>query len=256
VVSTPRRIDLYVDTRMNDRPVAVDDVVSSNGAIAITLPASSLLANDSDPNNDPLTIVGVTQGSAGTVALNANGTITYTRTTLTATSGSFTYTISDGHGRTSTATVTVQFNRPPVCGAATATLPQIWPANHKKHYDVGMQGVTDPDGNPLTITITGIFQDEPVDTTGDGQFSPDGSGVGTATAWVRAERMGGGDGRVYEIRFTATDTNGGACTGAVYTTVPHSKGQKWAAIDSGIRYSSQAVAPGTRDKAQTHTNKP
>jgi hypothetical protein len=255
VVSTPRRIEIYVDSRMNDRPVAVDDVVASNGAIAITLPASSLLANDSDPNNDPLTVVGVTQGAAGTVALNANGTITYTRTALTATSGVFTYTISDGHGRTATATVTVQFNRPPACGAATATLPEIWPPNHKQQHNVAVQGVTDPDGNRVTITITGIFQDEPVDSTGDGQFAPDGGGVGTATAWVRAERMGGGDGRAYEIRFTATDSSGGSCTGAVYTTVPHSKGQKWSAINSGIRYDSQAVAPGTKDKTQTHKNK-
>jgi hypothetical protein len=121
---------------------------------------------------------------------------------------------------------------------------------------VNVTGVTDPDRNPFTIAIVGVFQDEPVDSTGDGQFSPDGGGIGTATAWVRAERMGGGDGRVYEIRFMATDSTGGSCTGAVYTTVPHSKGQKWAAIDSGIRYDSRAVAPGTKDKGQTHKNKP
>jgi hypothetical protein len=248
VAATPRRIEVYLDSRMNDRPLAANDVISSNGAIAITLPASTLLANDTDPNNDRLTIVAVTQGAAGTVALNANGTITFTRTALTATSGAFMYTVSDGRGGTSTATVTVQFNRPPVCGAATATLPEIWPANHKQQHNVAVHGVTDPDRDQVTITITGIFQDEPVDTTGDGQFSPDGRGVGTATVWVRAERMGGGDGRVYEIRFTATDSHGGSCTGAVYTTVPHSKGQKWAVIDSGTRYDSQAVAPRTKNK--------
>ena len=43
-------------------------------------------------------------------------------------------------------------------------------------------GVTDPQGQPVTITIESIFQDEPTDTFGDGGFCPDGGGVSTDTA--------------------------------------------------------------------------
>jgi hypothetical protein len=47
-----------------------------------------------------------------------------------------------------------------------------------------------------------------VDGLGDGSTSPDGTGVGTEQAQVRAERAESGNGRVYHIAFTASDGNG------------------------------------------------
>ena len=74
-------------------------------------------------------------------------------------------------------------------------------------------GVTDPDGNPITLTINGITQDEPVNSTADGNTSPDAT-IGSGGAFqVRAERSGQGDGRVYRVAFTATDGLGGECSG-------------------------------------------
>jgi hypothetical protein len=100
--------------------------------------------------------------------------------------------------------------------------------------------VTDPDGDAITITIDSIFQDEPVDTLGDGNFVPDGQGVGTPTAYVRAERSGTkevpGDGRVYHIGFTAVDGFGASCSGEVAVGVPHDV--KDAPIDGGPLYDS------------------
>ena len=90
---------------------------------------------------------------------------------------------------------------------------------------VTVLGITDPDGDPLTITVLSIFQDEPVDTVGDGKFQPDGMGVGTDTAAVRAERIGTkkvpGDGRVYYINFQAIDPYGETCEATVQVGVPH-----------------------------------
>ena len=43
----------------------------------------------------------------------------------------------------------------------------MWPPNHK-YKNVFVQGVTDPDGDPVTIVITGIFQDEALNGAGDG----------------------------------------------------------------------------------------
>jgi hypothetical protein len=150
-------------------------------------------------------------------------------------------------------------NKPPTCSVATGG--EIWPPNHKKFYAAPINGVKDPEGGPVTIVITGIWQDEPIDSDGDGQFSPDGQGVGTSTAWVRAERNGhqnkaAGDGRVYEILYKATDNKGASCTGSVFYTVPHDQGQRSTAIDSGVRYDSTGVIPGTRDKNQIHQNSP
>ena len=107
-------------------------------------------------------------------------------------------------------------------------------------------GVSDPDGDPVSITITGIQQDESTNLIGSGNTCPDAGGAGTSQAWVRAERSGTQDGRTYEIFFRAEDGKGGACTGSVISSlVPHDQGADGAAHDSGRRYDS-TVCGGPR----------
>ena len=93
------------------------------------------------------------------------------------------------------------------------------------------------------ITIDSIFQDEPVNGTGDGDTAPDGEGVGTPTALVRAERDGGGNGRYYHISFSATDVAGNSCTGVVLVSVPKSQGKNGEAVDDGPLYDSTVAMP-------------
>jgi streptogramin lyase len=137
--------------------------------------------------------------------------------------------------------LTALWNRDPVCDFAYPSIDTIWPPNHK-FVSVDVLGVTDPDGDAFTITVHSIFQDEPVDTFGDGTFVPDGQGIGTATAEVRAERSGNpnvpGNGRVYHIGFTAEDTYGGSCSGVLNVGVPHDV--KDTPIDEGPIYDSTA----------------
>ena len=134
-------------------------------------------------------------------------------------------------------------NARPDCGAARASLSQLWPPNHK-FVPISISGVTDPDGDPVSITVAGISQDEPVKETGTGSGStcPDGRGVGTATAHVRAERAGNpripGDGRVYHIGFTAGDGRGGTCRGAVTVCVPHDQRPGASCVDGGPLFDS------------------
>lgn len=128
--------------------------------------------------------------------------------------------------------------QPPVCTAASPSANMLWPPNHKM-VDITINGVTDPNNLTPTITITGIQQDEPVNSDGDGNTQPDGAGVGTSTAQVRSERSGiAQDGRLYFIAFSATDTDGGSCTGSVTVGVPHDKGQNSMPVDNGQRYDS------------------
>lgn len=73
----------------------------------------------------------------------------------------------------------------------------------------------DPDGDPVSITITGITSDEPttsISGAGGGIHAPDAYGVGTSVASLGAERSGKGNrpeykgnGRVYRINFSASD---------------------------------------------------
>ena len=128
----------------------------------------------------------------------------------------------------------------PDCSGAAASQGVIWPPDHTMIAET-IVGVTDPYGLPTTIVITGIKQDEPVEALGSGNTEPDGSGVGTAIAYVRAERSGLGTGRIYFISFSATDTSGAACTGMVQAYVPHDQGQGFTPTDTGYRYDSTQV---------------
>jgi hypothetical protein len=126
-------------------------------------------------------------------------------------------------------------NGPPPCNGKPS-LTELWPPNHKM-VDIQVLGIVDPNGDPVTIKITGITQDEPVEEKGDGNTGPDGAGVGTSTAQVRAERSGLEDGRVYEIHYSATDNQGAACTGSVFVGVPHDQ-RGTPPVDSGQYYDS------------------
>jgi hypothetical protein len=124
-------------------------------------------------------------------------------------------------------------NQPPSCTSATASPNLLWPPNHKLKT-ITVSGVTDPDGDPVTVTVTGVTQDEPVNGLGDGDTSPDAvlSNPPSNKVSVRAERSGLGDGRVYHILFTATDPSGASCTGDVTVGVPHDQGGQPVPIDS------------------------
>jgi hypothetical protein len=128
-------------------------------------------------------------------------------------------------------TVTLEVN---ACLCAYADPLTIWPQD-KELYPVQVRGVTDPDGVPFTIRIDDIYQDEPV---GSNKFSPDGI-IDNGIAWVRAERAGNGDGRVYHIFFTALDGTVEICEGEVVLgIVPHDQGSSLVIIDGGALYDS------------------
>ena len=130
---------------------------------------------------------------------------------------------------------------PPICVDAIADPNEIWPPNHK-FVDILIEGVFDPDGDEVTITIDSIYQDEPLNGLGDGNTCPDGEGVETDYASVRAERTGNpnvpGDGRVYHIEFTANDDFDGQCQGVVKVCVPHDQRKGHDCVDQGALFNS------------------
>jgi hypothetical protein len=134
-------------------------------------------------------------------------------------------------------------NTPPDVTDAHPTIDCLWPPNHK-FVDITIEGVTDPDGDMVTITITTITSDEPtasIEGAGGAKHAPDASGVGTGTASLRAERSGTGNGRVYEITFVASD--GIAETeGSVTVCVPHDRRKGTCdCIDDGQNYDATGI---------------
>ena len=101
-------------TATNQPPVANPDSATTAKNTAVTIPVSTLLANDTDPDSNPLSITGVSNATNGSAVLNNNGTplnsaddfIVFTPTTGFSGNGSFNYTLSDG-SLTDTGNVTV-----------------------------------------------------------------------------------------------------------------------------------------------------
>lgn len=92
------------DPTGNSAPDAQDDTAKTKVNRAVKV---AVLANDSDPDGDPLTVSSVTSPSNGTATLNADGTITYAPARGFVGQDTFTYTVRDPSGLEDTASVVV-----------------------------------------------------------------------------------------------------------------------------------------------------
>jgi hypothetical protein len=167
---------------------------------------------------------------------DANGNVSWTYTSNGQTgTDTITASFTDDQGNARSAQASKEWvNNPPDCSAVAPSTTSLWPPNHKM-VEVSLSGATDPDGDPVTITITGVTQDEPLDGLGDGDTAPDAqAGSASDKVLLRAERAGKGDGRVYRIAYTASDPAGATCSGVVTVGVPRDQGPNGGPVDSGL----------------------
>ncbi|MES9998399.1 MAG: Ig-like domain-containing protein, partial [Candidatus Thiodiazotropha lotti] len=95
---------------VNDNPVAHDDSISLNeGGTTSTLVGGSptVLNNDTELGDTPVTVSLVTDVNYGTLTLNSDGTFSYTHNGSEDFTDSFTYRLTDNDGQTSDATVNI-----------------------------------------------------------------------------------------------------------------------------------------------------
>ena len=133
------------DAPTNQPPVAYDDAYSTDEDTTLNVSAPGVLANDQDPDSDPLIIASYTQPTNGSVTLNTGGSLTYKPYADYCGSDNFTYTVSDGNSGTDTATVTITVtcvNDPPVAVDDSTTTQEDTPVT----IDVAAND-TDVDGN-------------------------------------------------------------------------------------------------------------
>lgn len=150
------QVRVEVLPRPNRAPMAVDDLVIGDEDMPLLIPASLLLANDSDPDGDPLQIVSVSNPSArgGTVTFDGTRVIYVPPPNFNG-PDTFTYTISDGRGGTATATVTVMVravNDPPIAGPVTVATPLNTPLVLGR--DLFLNASLDPEGDTITFIGT------------------------------------------------------------------------------------------------------
>jgi surface protein with Ig-like domain len=139
-------------------------------------------------------------------------------------------------GPTLMRTVTVEDTTPPEITIKPAI--ELWPPNHRlvtltladlATVEDACEGELDPNE---VGTILDIYSDEPENDTGDGNTSGDIVIVNDHTFSVRAERRGGGDGRVYGIRFEVTDASGNTAEATGFVHVHHDQSGS-EAVDDG-----------------------
>ena len=162
----------------NRAPVGVDDIYT------IVEDGSGLFdvaANDSDPDGDPATVIGVGTAGNGTTLLDG-GQIRYIPAADYSGTDTFTYTITDGRGGMATATVDVTVSpvndTPVLSGLASMTVAELNAATFTVNAtDVEADGVTfSLAGAPTGATInaiTGAFAWTPTEAQGPGTYTFD-----------------------------------------------------------------------------------
>lgn len=83
-----------------------------------------------------------------------------------------------------------------------------------------MQAEDDIDLN-LKVELVGVTSTEPFDGQGDGYTNNDINITADGRIFVRAERSGSGNDRIYTITYKATDASGNFALGSATITVSH-----------------------------------
>ncbi|MEM6713865.1 MAG: Ig-like domain-containing protein [Cyanobacteria bacterium P01_C01_bin.147] len=172
IVSAPKSINnngfdnsyvIFGFNGSNATPTPIDDAFTTDEDTALTL---DVLANDSDPANDPLTISSVTQPSNGSVTINADNTLSYTPDADFNGTDSFTYQVDDGNSGRASATVSLTVN--PVNDAPVA-------ADDSTNTDQDtavtvnvLSNDSDIDGDALNVAAVGDAANGTVVLNGDG----------------------------------------------------------------------------------------
>ena len=204
---------------LNEGPDAIDDTVSTPFGESITI---SVLANDTDPENDPLTVTEVGDAGFGAVTINEDGTVTYAPNENFSGEDQFSYTIVDGNGGTDTAIVFINVNDPP-------PPPNLAPDAVDDDYVVSFGGElsgnvilendSDPEGDALTITSNTSPQ------FGDLVLNADGSFI-----YAPAPGFSGSD----QFTYTITDGNGNQDTATVQITVSEASNSPPDALNDAV----------------------
>ncbi len=151
---------------VNDAPTANDDrVIMQEDSPIVRI---DVLANDTDLDDDSLKISTVTQGTNGSVTINADNMLSYAPKADFCGSDAFTYTVYDGKDGTDTATVNVKVKAVNDAPSFTSTPVTTATVDTLYTYEVD---ATDPDAgdtlayslaiNPTGMTIdavTGLIQ--------------------------------------------------------------------------------------------------
>ena len=192
-------------TPVDDAPVAEDDAAETPEDTPVTI---DVLANDSDPDGDPLTVTEATSPD-GTVEITPEGLV-FTPAENFNGPTTISYTVADPDGNESTATVAVDVT--PVNDAPDAVDDADETAFETAVTVDLLANDTDVDGDDLTVTEATVPAEQgTLVNNGDGTvtFTPAAGFTGTATiAYTIADEEGLTDGAVHTVTVAAPVRDG------------------------------------------------
>ena len=191
----------------NDPPVAVDDSATTDEDTPVTI---TPLANDSDPDSDPLTVTSVGDPANGTAVLNADGTVTYTPDAGFTGEDTIPYVISDGTATDDAViTVTVGAEDP---GRIDTDIFPVDPADQALDPFDGLDEDPDPLDDIDTIGVgTGATTGaDSISTGDDADTIVTGGGDDTVEPGIDNDfvDLGGGDDSVFDVQGADTILGG------------------------------------------------
>lgn len=186
-----------LDRPANQAPVAADDQATTDAGVLVEI---EVLANDTDPDGDPLTVVSITDPDHGTASTDGE-VVTYSPAPGFAGTDTFTYTVGDGNGGEAQATVTIIVNPP----ANTPPSIQVIADQESTVGDSVTLTVvaSDADGDPLTFTAAGL---------------PPGLGIDAASGEITGT-VTSDAGSPYQVEVTVTDLSGATASSTFGWTV-------------------------------------
>ncbi len=185
----------------NQAPVAADDVAETASGTPVTI---DVLANDSDPDGDPLVIEGMSAPASGSATATVTaGSVIYTADPGFAGTDEFSYTIDDGNGGTAGARVTVTVLPPPNAAPSIESLPDRQDSEGDA-VTITVEA-TDPDGDELVFSADGLPAGIDVDAS-SGQIT------GTIDAGAAGKSP-------YTVTVSITDPDGATASATFTWTV-------------------------------------
>jgi parallel beta-helix repeat protein len=202
--------DVSVTVEPNAAPDAANDSATSVDGDPVTI---DLLANDSDPDGDDISVqsIDTTSDEGGSVANNGDGTATYTPLADFEGADSFAYSIVDEHGKSDGAVVSLTVvnppNVPPVAVDDEATV-----GDGESVTIPVLDNDTDAESDPLALQSVDAASDRGgvVTNNGDGTVSyaaPDDISGDDGFDYVVADDQGGTDEGRVEIAITRVGTS-------------------------------------------------
>jgi len=205
-----------------DTDTVVISVVDTTGPV-ISPVSDILLVEATSPTGaivtwSPVTAVDIVDGVVPVSCIASSGSVFALGTSIVVCSA------SDSAGNSSETTFEVEVidtTAPEV--SASVLRDTLWSPNHKL-VDVGLSYSASDTASDVTVIVT-VTSGEDDNGSGDGNTTGDAQLDGN-TLLLRAERDGGGSGRIYTITVTATDAYGNTSSDLVEVSVPKSKGKK------------------------------